>query len=200
MSFKKRRLQEKEDMKNLILNASIKIINDNGYDMLSMRKIANVIEYSPTTLYLYYKNKAQIAEDIGIRISEKIIMDITEILSKQDNLTIKEKLEQSFKQFILSMTSNPEMGKAFIRSGSNVMFKIKADEKTGENLLQTLLIEGHAQGIVKEVDSNSSWMILTALIGFGMNSIENQLYLLDNWEDLIESFVSILMNGIAKEN
>ncbi|MCH3963421.1 MAG: TetR/AcrR family transcriptional regulator [Clostridium sp.] len=200
MSFKKRRLQEKEDMKNLILNASIKIINDNGYDMLSMRKIANVIEYSPTTLYLYYKNKAQIAEDIGIRISEKIIMDITEILSKQDNLTIKEKLEQSFKQFILSMTSNPEMGKAFIRSGSNVMFKIKADEKTGENLLQTLLIEGHTQGIIKEVDSNSSWMILTALIGFGMNSIENQLYLLDNWEDLIESFVSILMNGIAKEN
>ncbi|SPC35079.1 hypothetical protein LPICM02_100040 [Pseudolactococcus piscium] len=41
-------------------------------------------------------------------------------------------------------------------------------------------------------------MILTALIGFGMNALENQLFLLDNWHNLIASFVDILMHGISK--
>lgn len=197
--MKKRRLHEKEDMKHLILQTSIKIINEEGYDRLSMRKIANLIDYSPTTIYLYYENKAQIAEDIGIKISEKIIDDIIELLKTQNQLALKEKLEQAFKQFLLSMTNNPEMGKAFIRSGSSTLFKMKENDSTGQNLLQKLLTEGQLQGVIRETNDNTSWMILSALIGFGMNAIENQLYLLENWEDLIASFVSILMNGIVKE-
>lgn len=200
MSIEKRRLQEKEHMKNLILNASIKIINEHGYDHLSMRKIGELIQYSPTTIYLYYKNKAQIAEDIGLRIFGKILTDITGVLSQHENLSITQKLQYSFKQFLLSMTSNPEMGIAFIRSGSNAMFKSKSAQSGGGNLLQSLLIEGCSGGVLKELNPNTSWMILTALIGFGMNAIENQLYLSDNWEEFIDIFVEILMHGIVKED
>lgn len=199
MGIKKRRLQEKEEMKNLILDASIRIINENGFDKLSMRKIAEIINYSPTTIYIYYENKAQIAEDIGYKIFDKIIGDITKLLSKHQNLSIEEKLKKSLQQFIISMTSNPEMGKAFIRSGTSTMFKIKDNDKQGENLLQSFLNEGYSQGVLKEIHENSSWMILTALIGFGMNAIENQLFLLDNWNELIESFVDMIMYGISKE-
>lgn len=198
MSIEKRRLQEKEKMKSLILNASIKIINEQGYDQLSMRKIGELIQYSPTTIYLYYENKAQIAEDIGLRIFEKMIKDIKEVLSTHEHLTVTEKLALSFKQFLLSMTSNPEMGIALIRSGSNTMFKFKSADGGGENLLHSLLVEGSSQGALKELDDNTSWMLLSALIGFGMNSIENQLYLLDHWEALIEAYIAVLMHGIVK--
>ncbi|MGX7047451.1 TetR family transcriptional regulator [Pseudolactococcus piscium] len=51
-----------------MLNASIKIINKDGFDNLSIRKIADLIGYSPTTIYIYiyiyYQKKAQIATDI----------------------------------------------------------------------------------------------------------------------------------------
>lgn len=56
MDIKKRRSIEKEKMKHLILNASIKIINKDGFDSLSMRKIADLIGYSPKTIYIYYEN------------------------------------------------------------------------------------------------------------------------------------------------
>ncbi|QQK07292.1 TetR/AcrR family transcriptional regulator [Miniphocaeibacter halophilus] len=52
MVGKKRRENEKEKMRKLILNASVKIILEEGYDKLSMRKIADRIEYSATTIYL----------------------------------------------------------------------------------------------------------------------------------------------------
>ena len=198
MDIIKRRSIEKEKMKHLILNASIKIINKDGFDSLSMRKIADLIGYSPTTIYIYYENKAQIATDIGNEIFNSIINDISKLLSKQPDLTIEEKLTESFQQFIMSMTSHPEMGRAFIKSGTSGMFRGKTDDNQGENMLHSLLIEGYAQGIIKEVNDNSSWMILTALIGFGMNALENQLFLLDNWHNLIASFVDILMHGISK--
>src|SRR5574338_543334 len=106
MDIKKRRSIEKEKMKHLILNASIKIINKDGFDSLSMRKIADLIGYSPTTIYIYYENKAQIATDIGNEIFNSIINDISKLLSKQPDLTIEEKLTESFQQFIMSMTSH----------------------------------------------------------------------------------------------
>ena len=57
MDIKKRRSREKEEMKHLILNASIKILNKDGFDNLSIRKIADLIGYSPTTIYIYYENQ-----------------------------------------------------------------------------------------------------------------------------------------------
>ncbi|HBF4502931.1 TPA: helix-turn-helix transcriptional regulator, partial [Clostridioides difficile] len=51
MSIKERRKNEKEEMKKKIMDASIEIINQHGYENLSIRKIATKIEYSPTTIY-----------------------------------------------------------------------------------------------------------------------------------------------------
>ncbi|MGX6979797.1 TetR/AcrR family transcriptional regulator [Vagococcus elongatus] len=198
MTMEKRRTLEKEKMKKLILDAGIKIINEDGFEKLSMRKIAELIGYSPTTIYIYYENKAEIAEDIGIEIYEKMVMDVTNTVNKNKHLTIDKQLKYSFMQFIFSMTSYPEMGKAFIKSGSNTMFKMKSDDKNNENLLHQLLVKGYSEDVLRQLDSHSYWMIITALIGFGMNAIENQLYLLDNWEELVEMFVDILMYGMVK--
>jgi len=44
-------------MRQLILNAAHDIFKEHGYDGLSIRNIAERIEYSPATIYLYYKDK-----------------------------------------------------------------------------------------------------------------------------------------------
>lgn len=201
MSIENRREQEKNDMKHLILEASIKIINDEGYEKLSMRKIADVINYSPTTIYIYYKDKAQIAEDIAMKIYEKIVNNIIEVLADNPTLTTDEQFYYCCKEFIESMTSHPEMGIALIRSGSNTMFQAKdtSGEMEGENLLQEMLKKGQQENVFKRLDKNVSWMILSALIGFSMNAIENQLYLLDNWNHLIDTYLDILMRGLLIE-
>lgn len=56
----KTRIKRKEDVKLLILNAAKKLFAENGFQTTSIRRIATEIGYSPTTIYLYYKDKNDI--------------------------------------------------------------------------------------------------------------------------------------------
>jgi AcrR family transcriptional regulator len=60
MGITERKDREKQEMIDLILNESMKLIIDEGYANITMRKIADKIEYSPTTIYLYFKDKSEI--------------------------------------------------------------------------------------------------------------------------------------------
>jgi AcrR family transcriptional regulator len=42
--------------------AALEVFANEGYQQLSMRKLAEKVEYSPTTIYLYFKDKAEIFE------------------------------------------------------------------------------------------------------------------------------------------
>ena len=44
----------------MILDASVKLFVEEGFEHVTMRKIADLIEYSPTTVYLYFKDKNEI--------------------------------------------------------------------------------------------------------------------------------------------
>jgi len=64
MTIEDRRDREKLQMKELILQAAAHIIFTEGYDKLSIRKIANQIEYSPAIIYHYFSNKDEILSQI----------------------------------------------------------------------------------------------------------------------------------------
>ena len=61
MGIKERKIKHKEDLKQSILDAAKKLFLEDGYEATSIRKIAAEIEFSPTTIYLYYKDKNEIA-------------------------------------------------------------------------------------------------------------------------------------------
>ncbi|OYQ32981.1 TetR family transcriptional regulator [Flavobacterium cyanobacteriorum] len=60
MGIKERKHKAKEDLRKAILNAAREIFLEKGYDNMSIRNIADRIEYSPTTLYIYFKDKGEI--------------------------------------------------------------------------------------------------------------------------------------------
>ena len=64
MGTKERRTREKEQLRRQILSAARELFVDQGYENVSMRKIANKIEYSPTTIYLYFKDKADLLDSV----------------------------------------------------------------------------------------------------------------------------------------
>ncbi|WP_028297823.1 TetR/AcrR family transcriptional regulator [Olivibacter sitiensis] len=61
MGIKERKNRHKEDLRQRILDAAKKLFLKEGYGATSIRKIAAEIEFSPTTIYLYYDDKAAIA-------------------------------------------------------------------------------------------------------------------------------------------
>ncbi|MBW7869090.1 MAG: TetR/AcrR family transcriptional regulator [Brumimicrobium sp.] len=56
----KTKVKHKEDIKLSILNAAKTLFTEKGFEATSIRNIASEIGYSPTTIYLYYKDKNDI--------------------------------------------------------------------------------------------------------------------------------------------
>ena len=60
MGILERKERDREDMRRLILGAARQLFLEQGYEKTSIRNIADVIEYSPATIYLYYKDKNEL--------------------------------------------------------------------------------------------------------------------------------------------
>jgi len=60
MGSKQRREREKEALRQEILDAARELFVKEGYENVSMRRVAQKIEYSPTTIYLYFEDKASL--------------------------------------------------------------------------------------------------------------------------------------------
>jgi AcrR family transcriptional regulator len=64
MGVQERRAREKKELRQEILDAARDLFVREGFENVSMRKIAEKIEYSPTTIYLYFKDKADLLDCI----------------------------------------------------------------------------------------------------------------------------------------
>lgn len=60
MGIAERKEREKQQMRESILSASMKLFVEHGFEKTSIRKIAQAIEYSPATIYLYFKDKNEL--------------------------------------------------------------------------------------------------------------------------------------------
>jgi AcrR family transcriptional regulator len=60
MGVKERKERDKVEMRDKILQSAHKLFLDRGFEEVSIRNIAEAIEYSPATIYLYFKDKDEI--------------------------------------------------------------------------------------------------------------------------------------------
>ena len=64
MGIKERREREKAEIREKILDAARELFVSEGYEAVSMRKIAEKIEYSPTAIYLHFKDKEAVMREL----------------------------------------------------------------------------------------------------------------------------------------
>lgn len=64
MGISERKEKQKLEIRKAILDASMKLFVEQGFENVSIRKIADLIEYSPTTVYLYFKDKNEILYEL----------------------------------------------------------------------------------------------------------------------------------------
>ena len=60
MGISDRKLREKEALRERILDAAVALFLKEGFEKTSIRQIADAIEYSPATIYLYFKDKDEL--------------------------------------------------------------------------------------------------------------------------------------------
>src|SRR5438034_1731042 len=97
--------ETKAGNQKMILEASMKLFVEQGFENVTIRKIADIIEYSPTTVYLYFKDK----DEIFYHLHEQGFAKLTEInqtlLGIDNPLTRLYKMGENYLQFGLK---NPE--------------------------------------------------------------------------------------------
>jgi AcrR family transcriptional regulator len=59
-----RREREKEELRRKILDTSRRLFAEHGYEAVTMRTIAEAIEYTPRTIYLHFKDKEDLIREL----------------------------------------------------------------------------------------------------------------------------------------
>ena len=64
MGVKERREREKSETRDKILDAARELFVTEGYDGVSMRRVAEKIEYSPTAIYVHFSDKEELFREL----------------------------------------------------------------------------------------------------------------------------------------
>ena len=173
MSITDRKERQKLELRKMILDASMKLFIEQGYDNVTIRKIADIIEYSPTTVYLYFKDK----DEIFYHLHEQgftILADINKNLAGIDNpLTRLHKMGDNYLQFGLE---NPEYYDIMFiqRAPMKALMQMKDCEWTlGEgalNALRLTMAEAMEKGYVHKGNVEAASMMVWGMV-HGMVSL-----------------------------
>lgn len=101
---------DKVDVKKMILEAAKELFIEQGINSVSMRKIANKINYSPTTLYIYYSNKKDILKHLAREYFTEYAQGYEDILANTEIPSI-ENLTAFMKLYVQRALANPSMYK-----------------------------------------------------------------------------------------
>lgn len=106
MGITERKEREREEMRQLILEGALKLFLTNGFDKVSIRNIADAIEYSPATIYLYFKDKNELLFALHQRGFAKMVQEFQPLRLLNDPF---EKLVEMGRAYIRFAVENPEM-------------------------------------------------------------------------------------------
>jgi len=125
-------------MRKIILDAAFELFLSEGYAGVSIRDLAKKIEYSPATIYLYYKDKDALFFDIQARCFRNLVG------AYKDVVTISDPFERLRQMGIVYMKFNMDHPQRF-----NLMFLFAApmDEFKKENRMEK---HGNAVGFLRD--------------------------------------------------
>jgi AcrR family transcriptional regulator len=105
MGIEDRKQREREERQGLILDAAKRLFVERGFEATSMRAIAEAIEYSPATIYLYYKDKNALIHDLHTEGFMRMNKDMAVLQHVRDPFEKLVAMGRAYVQFALE---NPD--------------------------------------------------------------------------------------------
>lgn len=204
MSTKDRKVREKENRKEVILNASEKVMRENGLYGLSIEAIAEETQLAKGTIYLYFKSKDEILSSLTIKARNKLFSEF-ELIENQ-NSTSYEKLISMirmnytfYKNFPLyyDLVSLYEANHKVIETG-----EMYQSSQNITNLVQRITSKAKEEGFLNvDIDplhlAMSLWGMtvgMLQLLKVRGSLMEENMGIKE--DELIETYISIFSNGI----
>src|SRR5882724_7110837 len=170
MGIAERKEKQKIEIRKRILEASMQLFVQEGFNNVSIRRIAEIIEYSPTTIYLYFKDKDEIffnLHEIGFQKMQELNKDLSSI---ENPLLRLHKMGENYVRFGME---NPEYyDLMFIqREPMAKLTEMGCEWENGDaalTLLKNTLIECMEKGYIAKADATvlslSIWATVHGLV------------------------------------
>jgi len=115
MGIQERKERERANMRSLILETANSLFISKGFDNISIRNIAKIIEYSPATIYLYFKDKEEIIFSLRNTFIEDLLEQLEEFSFIKDHISRLKNLSNSWFDFAINNPDKYEL--IFIKDG-----------------------------------------------------------------------------------
>ena len=198
MTVRSRQQSDKENLRQEIMDAAREMFVAEGYSSVSMRKIANKIGYSPTTIYLYFKDKNDLLHQICEQTFARLAQNIQAIHRLSDSPL--EKLRSGLREYIHFGLKHPSQYEIVFITPLSISVEKEFDETNGRiafDTMRTVVAECISANLLKHNDIELISQTLWAGI-HGVTSllIQHGGFPFVEREKLIDSVIDTLISGI----
>ena len=180
MGISERKERDKDEMRKIIVDAAFDMFLTEGYAGTSLRELAKKIEYSPATIYLYYKDKEALFFDIQARCFRNLVRAYAEVIKVRNPLERLRKMGHAYLKFNME---NPQCFNLMFLHNSPMteMKKENRMDKHGNAIgfLRDTVHECIAQKLVKPSDE-----ILLRLEIWGLTHGLSTLFVNNSYEPM----------------
>jgi AcrR family transcriptional regulator len=201
MGTAERRAREKASLRGEILDAARRMFAEEGYEQVSMRRLAERIEYSPTTIYLYFEDK----DDLFRAVCEETFSKLVRRLEKQRQQYEGEPvawLQAGLREYIEFGLKHPEHYTVTFMRRMKEESAVQFDTSVGKDafdILRQAVAACIAAGRFREVDAEVTaqvlWMSVHGLVAL---LVVKKAFPFAARTVLIEEQLETLVRGLLK--
>ncbi len=203
MGVKERKLRQRKFLRQEILDAASELFVKEGYENVSMRRIAEKIEYSPTTIYLYFHDKAELLEQVCYETFLQLSQHLTRILDQSGDPL--ERLRRGLIAYVHFGLDNPHHYRASFMmpapEGFDESKYVQPDSPGMQafDFLRRCVFDCVAAGKLRSQDAELvSQTLWCGVHGVTSLLITHQVFPWVGKEQLIESVVDAMIAGVAR--
>ena len=197
MSIQERKQREKEALRNKILQAASELVSAEGHENVSIRKIARAVEYSPRTIYLYFRDKEHLLQEV-VEAGFERTLSLRSKEPAQENLTPVQLLRTRLAAHVHNALAHPN----FYRAVVTLIFEKEYTpgpaqqaiiDQTRTDIARCLPPERRG---AEEID-NAARLVFSTARGFALSLLKINDSLTDRKrQQIIDHFLDFMIHGL----
>lgn len=206
MGPRERREREREEVRTRILDAARELFVSEGFDAVTMRRIADRIEYSPTAIYFHFKDKEALLTELCVTDFSSLAMQFARIAKVLDPVERMRRTGHAYAEFaiehpnhyrLMFMTPHPPL------MPDDERLHRGNPEEDAYAFLRATVVEGIAAGRFRpeysdpELVSQTVWAGVHGVIALHIAK-ENDPWI--DWTKLktrVKTMVDVLIDGLT---
>lgn len=206
MGVTERRAREKEALRQSILDAASQLVIEQGHNNLSIRKIAEKIEYAPSTIYLYFQDRYEILASICTDVFERLTSQLEDLAAREPEPL--EGLRQGLRCYIRFGLEHRSHYQVTFMTPIPVLppdhpSACEAADQAGIRCYECLrkaIQKGIDAGVLKPADTHmlaqSVWLAIHGLVSGLICMGHDKGFPWTDHEELIEGQIELLLTGM----